>query len=543
MKHYNFFVILFFIFIQASLKSSAQVTTIFEDHFNDTSSANNWHHTKDYRGGAFFYVIDGKFTRVPDGGHVFYYNNSFEAGSAIYEFKAKGWWVFLWRGTTNPEGGRVVLIGNGGNGYLGYDESIWWPLEGGEYNYHNGIIYRTNSVYVGDKITSDLNTYRIMDDGKHAMIFMNGQPVLNVTINPEWRNSGYIEIGANHLNDKTLFDDVIVTTYFNPSPYISSVLDVPNDQGGKVSLFWTRSYCDTNISTLPYYSIWRAIPHEDFAKLDFTQRISITSDFSLPKYRITSSDGKNYFWEWVANQPAHKFHEYSYSAPTLFDSMSTTNGKHYFLISAHTNNPDIFYDSNIDSGYSVDNLSPDAPKNFKAEYINGYVVLHWNNNSESDLKGYDLYRGISDDELTFLTFTADTSFIDMNPGMNNKYAIAAKDVHDNESKIISFNLTDIINSENKPTEFVLFQNYPNPFNPSTSIKYGLSSQSYVRLEIYNVLGEKIVTLIDAEQPANYYSIEWKADVPSGMYFYRLEAIDINNPSKKFIDTKKMLLVR
>lgn len=94
-----------------------------------------------------------------------------------------------------------------------------------------------------------------------------------------------------------------------------------------------------------------------------------------------------------------------------------------------------------------------------------------------------------------------------------------------------------------PTEFCLSQNYPNPFNPSTTIQYGLPAQSSVRLVIYNVLGQVVKELINTEQQAGYQSAVWNANVSSGMYFYRIEATSKDDPSKRFVETKKMLLLK
>jgi flagellar hook assembly protein FlgD len=84
--------------------------------------------------------------------------------------------------------------------------------------------------------------------------------------------------------------------------------------------------------------------------------------------------------------------------------------------------------------------------------------------------------------------------------------------------------------------FALEQNYPNPFNPSTTIPYELPKATFVSLKIYNTLGQLVVTLVDAQKEAGYHQVQWKPDVPSGIYFYRLQA-------GEFIGTKKMILLR
>ncbi|HTK81145.1 MAG TPA: CehA/McbA family metallohydrolase [Bacteroidota bacterium] len=88
-----------------------------------------------------------------------------------------------------------------------------------------------------------------------------------------------------------------------------------------------------------------------------------------------------------------------------------------------------------------------------------------------------------------------------------------------------------------PKEFALHQNYPNPFNPSTVIKYDLPAQAQVRLDVYNVLGTRVATLVDKQENPGFKSVSWNAEgVPSGVYYYRLTV-------GSFTGSGKMLLVR
>jgi hypothetical protein len=88
-----------------------------------------------------------------------------------------------------------------------------------------------------------------------------------------------------------------------------------------------------------------------------------------------------------------------------------------------------------------------------------------------------------------------------------------------------------------PSDFALLSNYPNPFNASTVIEYQLPVTSSVKLEVYNLLGNKVATLIDGQQQAGYKSVTWDAsEVSSGIYFYKLTAGD-------YTETKRMILVK
>jgi len=88
-----------------------------------------------------------------------------------------------------------------------------------------------------------------------------------------------------------------------------------------------------------------------------------------------------------------------------------------------------------------------------------------------------------------------------------------------------------------PSKYNSLQNYPNPFNLSTNIKYNLVKPSRVRIDIYDILGSRIATLLDSYQPAGDYNVTWSAiNEASGMYFYKIQTGDD-------FETNKMLLLK
>ena len=93
-----------------------------------------------------------------------------------------------------------------------------------------------------------------------------------------------------------------------------------------------------------------------------------------------------------------------------------------------------------------------------------------------------------------------------------------------------------------PKEFALRENYPNPFNPTTVIEYALPKASQVKIQIYNILGQKVRELVDEPQEPGYKMIRWDGkddsgvEVSSGVYFYRIAAGD-------FMKSKKMILLK
>ena len=108
---------------------------------------------------------------------------------------------------------------------------------------------------------------------------------------------------------------------------------------------------------------------------------------------------------------------------------------------------------------------------------------------------------------------------------------------DNTPVSVAFQVPDFI-----PSSYALHQNYPNPFNPSTVITYDIRTASRVKLEIYNMLGQKVRTLVDAEQPVGRYTVSWDGrddngmQLSSGVYLYVLKA-------GSFVGQRKMLLLK
>jgi hypothetical protein len=90
----------------------------------------------------------------------------------------------------------------------------------------------------------------------------------------------------------------------------------------------------------------------------------------------------------------------------------------------------------------------------------------------------------------------------------------------------------------------LMQNYPNPFNPNTTIMYQLPATSYVKLILYTTLGKNIITLKDGIETIGRHSVNVNAaDLASGVYYYRLETVSALDPSKYYIQVKKMIVLK
>ena len=105
-------------------------------------------------------------------------------------------------------------------------------------------------------------------------------------------------------------------------------------------------------------------------------------------------------------------------------------------------------------------------------------------------------------------------------------------------------------SNGVPSSFNLYQNYPNPFNPATKIKFDIAGglpnkglQPLVQLNVYDIIGKKVVTLVNDKLNAGTYEIEWSAsDYPSGVYYYKLVVGD-NTNNGNYSQTKKLVLIK
>ena len=204
----------------------------------------------------------------------------------------------------------------------------------------------------------------------------------------------------------------------------------------------------------------------------------------------------------------------------------------------------------LDGIITIVSSPPNSPTGLTAEFDNG-ILLTWNVNSEDDFSHYVLDKDFDDSFQTgqypSIT-TAETSYIDTvyEDGQVLYYRLSAVDSAGNVSdfsETLSFEVVLNVNEENLiPDVFALHQNYPNPFNPTTQIRYDLPEDALVSINIYDLMGRSIKSLVNSNQSAGYRSIQWNATnnlgepVSAGMYIYMIQA-------GKFRQTKKMVLLK
>ena len=223
---------------------------------------------------------------------------------------------------------------------------------------------------------------------------------------------------------------------------INSISDIPNDQGARVGVKWNKFLFDSaGISPqVSSYSIWRALPGSQVLPSTIKSSVPIINSEGKTIRHFTVN-GVDSYWELVGSQPALLWPQYGYTAPTLFDSTSpANNGMESFIVVAQTGVQNVFYVSNVDSGYSVDNIPPIPPAGLVASVQAGpQVKLTWNQPTDPDVGSYSIYRSTTSGFIPSggnLIGTANSiNFTDANPlpGDLAYYRIIAVDVHGNQS--------------------------------------------------------------------------------------------------------------
>jgi len=185
-------------------------------------------------------------------------------------------------------------------------------------------------------------------------------------------------------------------------PNILSIADIPNDQGGRVFVLFTKSFFDNTP------------PNSNRDEAYYVQIL------------------ENEYWTTVGNTPALNDSVYQIIALTLVDSTSDNNGMTEFRVVASLDEGT--WISDIAEGYSVDNIIPEPPTSLTSTYIDAVVQLSWSPSPADDLEQYQIYRN---DEL--IMSTASTEYIDsgFDDSCEQNYAVNAVDIHDNNSEFIN----------------------------------------------------------------------------------------------------------
>jgi hypothetical protein len=225
--------------------------------------------------------------------------------------------------------------------------------------------------------------------------------------------------------------------------------------------------------------------------------------------------------------------------------------------------------ANLTFYYSaVGNASPAKPTGVSVIASQDYhPLIQWNQNTEADLDGYRIYRHVRDWENDWSQIgdveAGANSFIDYeyttgHPGIGGPwsyadYRVSAYDLAGTDSKKSDSVEIKVLTPDKPwpeipkaaddladtpiPDTYQVLAVYPNPFNAQVKIEYGLPKQSDVNIEIFNVVGQKVATIVSQLKQAGYHDVTWHAsDIPSGIYLCKIQMADI-------FETRRLVLMK
>jgi len=341
--------------------------------------------------------------------------------------------------------------------------------------------------------------------------------VYDISANTMGYDSYYME-NAFEVSGNTVIYDIELFEYgFAGPPHMMNLHDVANDQGRQMRAVWDAGM-PGDWGYFTQFSIWRKVNNAPIE-----------------------------LWDYIETVPWHGMDPYAAVVPTLGDSSMHEMHMSTFMVTAHTEDVAFWLDSEPMSGYSIDNLHPEAPMSVSFSTNPGAVSLTWSGPVDEDFSYFNIYRqDILTNEPAMVFTTTDSFYVDqeLSDVGAYEYWVTAVDISGLESEASGI-VSAVLSSEDElgmPTEFALKQNYPNPFNPSTQIQYALPSESRVVISIYDLTGRKVRTLVNEVQSAGHRSVMWNAtneigrQVSAGMYIYSIQAGD-------FIQNRKMVLMK
>ena len=332
--------------------------------------------------------------------------------------------------------------------------------------------------------------------------------------------SGYfhdtVSFGGPPLTSAGVWDCFFVKLRYLASvpPILTSILDVPNDQGGRVKVQFDASGHDLPGSPTP------VTQYELFLRDDpLLLRAAVVEQAELQPSTAAAPD-----WIYVGAVPAHQDDEYLTIAMTLADS-TVAQGMHHsvYFVRAATSNPGLYFDSPPDSGYSLDNLAPGVP----AGLVINAGVLDWNESTAADFDYFTVYGSNAPTfgSAIIIDYTVSSSR-DVSGDPYSYYFVTATDFSGNEGAPAMLDAaTDV---EGPARSYVLSVScYPNPFNPSTTIRFTLPGSGRTTVDVFDPAGTLVSRLVDDEMAAGPHTIQWNAvdgageAASSGVYFVRV----------------------
>ncbi len=400
----------------------------------------------DGAGGA---IVAWRDYRTPSNDRDLYIQKTGSDGTLLWENDGKPMCVTSWLQQ------NIHMIPDGAGGVMATWRDQRWGTSYGSHIYAQGYDSSGNPCFdINGAVVSDSPLTQSLG---HLCPAGEGKAIISWYDNRAYFNEYEILIDNYDIYALLVdFGDVDPPPDEMP-PSILAVDDVPMDQGGRLSIQWSRSDLDVQPDMeITHYTMWRRLPlAESPLALSSTDSLSslgtskgdrpfiigaeVPIDHDGTAWRFDLADGE-YAWEYISEAPAMGYEHYALTVESLYDSMAGSINWQYFMVVAHTGNPGVFYESAVDSGYSVDNLSPHVPCGITAVRLGPpeCLIIAWEPNTDPDIGLYRLYRSEGSDFVpgpgNMLLETADTQASDPECviGSAYYYRLSALDVHGNE---------------------------------------------------------------------------------------------------------------
>ena len=239
-------------------------------------------------------------------------------------------------------------------------------------------------------------------------------------------------------------------------------------------------------------------------------------------------------WEFLTWVGATQSEAYVGSVPTTADS--TAQGGiawSVYLVTTHTTTPSVWFASEPDSGYSVDNRAPAVPTGL---LFSGPDVLEWDAAPEPDFAYHTVYGSenpVFDPTATLIGYTVEPTY-DVSGSIFGYYHVTTSDHAQNESVAASIErpASSAPGGDVLPTQFAFRAAHPNPFRSQASLGFDLPAAANIRLAIYDAAGRQVRVLASGVHPAGQHRVAWDGEneggqpLAPGIYFARIRAGDI-----------------
>jgi len=397
----------------------------------------------------------------------------------------------------------------------------------------------------------------------------------NITSNGDWTSSADVGSDLRWRSIHTVTDHEINPTaseltleWLNEFGPITSIVDVPDDQGGWVRVKFRRSgydFADEVQLPVTGYQIYRRVDDESRAMrveqegaVPSRPAIDGTMMASFDLERIRSFEGRDFLvggssargefppgtWEVIGNVFAAQRDSYTVAAPTLADSTvdAGTEWSVHF-VTTHTTTPSIWFASAPDSGYSVDDIAPEVPGNLA---FGDGTELQWDLAGEEDFDYHTVYGSDSpvfDETVILIDHTVNPSF-DVIGQPHEYFHVTTSDHAGNESGAASVGneASSTPDSSGQPSQFAFRHAGSSPFLADTAFEFDLPTAERVRLVIYDASGRQVRELVDGWHSPSSQSVIWDGmtdlggHVSPGVYFARIRA-------GEFEDTMRLVRLR